>query len=95
MRYLLATLTLLSLFVSIPAFAGSTYCTLDGPHNCVEENEDQLVDVTRNTINHMQLTRPQHAFRTQNDVILEQAATHHAQLTNAGSQAEKNLWTKQ
>lgn len=81
MRYL--SIILLVLFFAMPVHAASTYCSMDGPHNCVAQNEDQLLDITKNTINQMQLTHEQHAFKTQNDAILQAAVNQHARLDNS------------
>lgn len=79
MRYLL--LSLMALFIATPVFAESSVCKMTGPHNCVQQSEEQLVDITKNTIHQMQLTHG-HAFKTENDVILEAAARQQAQLNN-------------
>lgn len=77
MRYLLTIL--MTLFLAMPAFAGSSICHINGPHNCTEESEAQLQNLTLNTIHHMELTR-EHAFKTDNDRVLEKYASNHAQL---------------
>lgn len=66
--------------MAAPAYAATTYCRMDGPHNCTQQNEEQLISITKNTINHMHIAHPEHAFKTQNDVVLENAARQHAQI---------------
>lgn len=85
MRSLL--LTLMAIVIASPVFAGTAICRMDGPHNCAQENEIQLVDITKSTIHQMQLTHPEHAFKTQNDVILEAYAQSKAQLGGSQGQA--------
>lgn len=80
MRYLLATI--LAIFLATPVYAATTVCRMDGPHNCTEQNEDQLVSITKKTINHMHLTHPQHVFKTENDAVLENYARQQAQAMN-------------
>lgn len=80
MRYLL--IIILAMFLATPVYAASTVCRMDGPHNCAEANEDQLIAITKNTINHLHLTHPQHVFKTENDVVLENYARQQAQAMN-------------
>lgn len=84
MRYLLTAI--LALFLATPVFANEMVCRMDGPHNCKEQIEDQLDSITQNTIHALNLAHPGHAFRTQNDVILEQASRSQAALTPNYSQ---------
>lgn len=74
-------LTVLFILFAIPAYAASGMCSIDGPHNCNQSNEDQLVALTKNTIHNMQLTTP-HAFKTNNDIVLEEMARNQAMLSN-------------
>lgn len=69
----------MTLFLAMPAYANSTICRIDGPHNCAEDSEARLQNLTINTIHHMELTR-EHAFKTDNDRVLEKFASNHAQL---------------
>ena len=78
MRYLITAI--MALFLATPAFANDMVCRMDGPHNCREQIDDQLDSITKNTIHAMNLSHPGHAFRTENDVILEKAARNHAAL---------------
>ena len=78
MRYLLTII--MAAFLATPALADTQMCSINGPHNCQEQIEDYLVAGTQNAVHSMQLSRPGHAFQTQNDKILEQAARNHAQL---------------
>lgn len=75
MRKLL--LTIIFIFLAMPVYAGSNVCRVNGPHNCTESNEDQLVAITHETIDHMQLIH-RHQFKTQNDKVLENMARNHA-----------------
>ena len=77
MRYLLTII--MALFLVAPAYANSSICKLEGPHNCTADSEAQLQNLTINTINHMQFAH-EHAFKTENDRILEKYARNHAQL---------------
>lgn len=88
MRYMI--LALMSLFIATPAFAGTGICKIDGPHNCMESSEDQLLNITKNTIHQMELTH-EHVFKTQNDTILETAAREHVEL-NTAAQADRYLF---
>lgn len=78
MRYLL--ISIMTIFLGLASSPVFALCHIDGPHNCSEENEDALVALTKNTINQMQLTNV-HAFKTQNDTVLEEFAKNHAQLS--------------
>lgn len=91
MRYLFAAI--LTIMMATPAFAES--CSMEGPHNCVEMNDAQLIATTKNTIHQMQLTHEQHAFRTQNDYVLEMAARQHAQLAPLSSVADQPVVSNQ
>lgn len=68
MRYLMSTI--LSLFLAAPAIANPSMCSMTGPHNCQQESEVQLVDITKSTIHNMELRR-ERAFKTENDTALE------------------------
>lgn len=92
MRYVMAII--LAAFIAAPAFAQTPLCEMDGPHNCVEINEDQLIASTKDTIHDMQLTHEQHAFRTQNDDVLAAMATQHAHLKSTGSVQGTASWRK-
>lgn len=79
MRYLSSLI--LVMLLAVPALANPSFCPMTGPQNCTVQDENKLIDLTRNTINHMQITQNQHPFRTQNDDVLSQAvARQHAQL---------------
>lgn len=78
MRYLLTLI--MALFLAVPAFANSNMCSINGPHNCVEDSEARLQSLTINTIHHMEFSR-EHAFKTENDRILENYTRNHAQLS--------------
>lgn len=71
MRYLLTIIMMV--FLSVPAYADPAACRMEGPHNCAMQNEDMLLALTHRTIDHMIQEHPEHAFPTQNDVILSQA----------------------
>lgn len=78
MRYLLTII--MALFLAMPAYANSNMCRINGPHNCSEDSEARLQSLTINTIHHMEFSR-EHAFKTDNDRVLENYASNHAQLT--------------
>lgn len=75
---------MMCVFFAQPVLAGGA-CHLEGPHNCMESNEDELIARTKSSIHQMQLTQ-QHAFKTENDTILENFARSHAQLSNPQTQ---------
>lgn len=91
MRYLPALM--LAILLSAPALAAEA-CEMEGPHNCMEINDDALAQVTKNTIAKMELTRNPHPFRTQNDEILERAASQTANLNtpSAPSHPDWAFW---
>lgn len=90
MRYILSILFVL--FMANPAFSESVYCEMEGPHNCMDKNDEQLMAVTKNTINRMELTRDPHPFKTENDEVLRKAARQHAQLVQPAPSTDKMIW---
>lgn len=81
-----ALIILLAMLFATPSFAATSICSINGPHNCAEQNEDALIALTKTTINVENLAHPQHAFKTQNDQILESAARAQAQLDSGKAQ---------
>lgn len=92
MRYIITTI--MAIFLATPVFAGSTICNINGPHNCAEQNEDQLIALTQSTIHKEQLIQEQHPFKTENDVILEAASTQHADLGIINNSTSYLSWRK-
>lgn len=80
MKFLMSIM--MSLCFVTSAFAGEM-CEFTESHRCVAENDARLANLTRNTIHVMQYTQPEHPFLTENDRILEQAATSFAQNNTA------------
>lgn len=84
---------MMSLFFATSAFAGEM-CEFTESHRCVSENDARLANLTRNTIHVMQYTQPEHPFLTENDRVLEQAATSFAQ-NNSTTAASNSIYLLQ
>lgn len=86
---------LAAVFLASPASAASTYCSMEGPHSCGSQIENQLMNITHNMVHQIQLSQSPHPFRTQNDEVLELAARQNAMLAqpqtlkNAPAQANQ------
>lgn len=77
MRYL--TAIIFAAFIATPTSLAMA-CEMEGPRNCMELNDAALIQATKNTVHKMELVNAPHPFRTQNDVVLENAARQTAQL---------------
>lgn len=92
MRYLSSIL--LVMVLAMPAFANSSFCPMTGPQNCAVQVEDELIDLTKNTIHNMEARNHTHAFPTQNDAVTSMSSQmrQHAALqkTTIGTYSNTN-----